>query len=660
MTAFRRYDIDGLRAVAVLPVLFYHAAFWPFASGYVGVDVFFVISGYLITALILRESRNGTFTFSDFYDRRIRRILPALTLLLLATCVAAAIILLPDEVFWLTKCLISSALFGVNILYWLKSHDYFQVTAADNPLLHIWSLSVEEQFYFIWPLVLVLFLKSRWRAYLPWLVGGLTILSFVAAVSVSFADPRAAFYLLPTRAWELLLGALLACTKFPYARSQRGSGIAGIVGVILIAWATIAPTTATESFPNWNCCAATIGAVLILYAGEQGAHPVGRLLGSPIPAFIGKISYSLYLWHWPILVFAHLAANRELTSSERGLALFASGLAATLSWWLIEQPIRRRQFRWHDLRVAIPIGIGTSVMIATFGFWVWLEKGLVAWYPPAIQRHYWDAELNFPDKPCEDRRGTAVTLNEDRCVYGDKQHANEILIWGDCYGDTLSESLKAFAAEKHLRLRVVSMQGCPPLPEIYVRYKSGEIRPGCYLRNETTLRALLTTTKTKLVVVDGNWRRPIQLESMSRTSPRHYGRGESRESLAAGLDHLAQKLSSHGYKVLIMGSVPAYHDNPVHCLGRQIRLGSSTDACTRTDREEEEFIDGTIRKIAAKYPNVRAYFPVEALCDGASCRLVADGHLLYKDFAHLSNAGALLIGRQVQQTLRDWDLDTAP
>lgn len=357
-----RKEIDGLRALAVLPVILFHAGFETFSGGFVGVDVFFAISGYLITTIILAELEQGKFSIVNFYERRARRILPALFLVMLASIPFAWVLLTPFDLNSFAESLIAVPLFVSNIFFW-REGGYFETSAELKPLLHTWSLAVEEQYYVLFPLFLMLFWKygKRWiRATL-----GLTFLaSLIVAQWASYAKPDAAFYLLPTRGWELLIGAFAAIylsqtnqKKFSKCLSELG----GWLGVVLIFYAVFAYAKATP-FPGFYALAPTLGtALIILFANRQTI--VGKFVGNKLFAGIGLISYSAYLWHQPVLAFArHWSTHLDqlLTSL---LVTFVLAISY-LSWRFIERPFRSKE-RFDRKFVFTASFVGALVFIFT-------------------------------------------------------------------------------------------------------------------------------------------------------------------------------------------------------------------------------------------------------------------------------------------------------
>ena len=293
-----RRDIDGLRALAVVPVLLFHVDLWPFSGGYVGVDIFFVISGYLIASIIGHDLAEGRFTLTGFYVRRIRRIFPALFVMIAFTILVGGLILLPLDYRRLGASALATTLFASNI-YFARQSGYFGASAEEAPLLHSWSLAVEEQFYIVFPLLMLVGwrLGGRYRLLLS-MVAGLSLLSAMHMVETA---PASAFYLPHTRGWEFLGGAMLAVGRLPAFRSPQIANAAAAAGAALIGWAVLRFSAATP-FPGAHALFPVVGAMLILHAGRTGSLVSGAL-SKPAPVFIGRISYSLYLWHWPLIVF---------------------------------------------------------------------------------------------------------------------------------------------------------------------------------------------------------------------------------------------------------------------------------------------------------------------------------------------------------------------
>src|SRR5882724_53425 len=335
-----RPEIDGLRAVAVLSVVLYHAGFGC-SGGYIGVDVFFVVSGFLITSLIWSDLEKGRFTFANFWERRARRIVPALVVVTLVTLVIGAVLLLPADLKNLGRASASQAVFTANIHYWLDS-GYFAGESAEKPLLHTWSLAVEEQFYLIVPFIMWLTYRTkvlRGRA----AVISILLTGFIISLALSiygihdFRFPSATFYLLPTRAWELLTGAIVAfLPALPGLLGRRVTReLLSLSGLALILYPVLFYTAETP-FPGLAALPPCLGTALLILANgridSKAPTVIGRILSIRAVVFIGLISYSLYLWHWPLLAFSRYRAYAPLTVGNR-IAIVAVGFAlAVLSW----------------------------------------------------------------------------------------------------------------------------------------------------------------------------------------------------------------------------------------------------------------------------------------------------------------------------------------
>ncbi|MBJ6611533.1 MAG: acyltransferase [Candidatus Thiothrix moscowensis] len=366
-----RKEIDGLRALAVLPVILFHAGFGWVPGGFVGVDVFFVISGYLITSIILDELEAGRFTLAGFYERRARRILPALFFVLLVCLPMAWWLLLPAELMNFGKSLIAVAGFVSNILFWLQT-DYFAATAEQIPLLHTWSLAVEEQYYLLFPLLLLL----TWDLGKRWLLGLLVLialLSFVWAEWLWRQSVEANFYLLPSRAWELMLGAL-AAFYLQKNRVEQGTlaQIASLLGLGLLLVAIFGLHEGVP-FPSLYALLPTLGAVLLIMFATPATW-VGRWLGKRVLVGIGLISYSAYLWHQPLFVFARMQATEEPSAVFMAGLIVLTLLLAYASWRWVEQPFRERS-RFTRQQIFAMAALGSVLLVVT-GVWLVAAEGL--------------------------------------------------------------------------------------------------------------------------------------------------------------------------------------------------------------------------------------------------------------------------------------------
>jgi peptidoglycan/LPS O-acetylase OafA/YrhL len=358
-----RPEIDGLRAVAVIPVILYHAGFELFSGGFIGVDVFFVLSGYLITSILLGEHESGKFSLVGFYERRARRILPALFFVMAASIPFAWAYLWPEDLKDFSQSIVAVSTFASNFLFWTES-DYFDATAELKPLLHTWSLAVEEQFYVLFPL----FLAVTWgfgKRQMFFLVVAVAALSLVAAEWASVRFPSASFYLLPTRAWELLLGALVAFYMFRKT-DIRGNQSLSILGLAVLAFSILAFDEQTP-FPGLIALIPTIGVVFIVLYTREGML-VHKALSNRLLVGVGLISYSAYLWHQPIFAFSK---HRSIDEPTVGLLISLIALTFALSWasWrFVEQPFRdKHRFTKKQIFVSALSVSGLFVLFGAVG-----------------------------------------------------------------------------------------------------------------------------------------------------------------------------------------------------------------------------------------------------------------------------------------------------
>ena len=377
-----RAEIDGLRSLAILPVVAFHAGIERLSGGFTGVDVFFVISGFLITKIILDElgdPAGSRFSILEFYKRRILRILPALAVVLAATAAAAWAIMLPNEFLATGRSVAATALFLSNVYFW-RTSGYFADAAELKPLLHTWSLAVEEQFYVFFPILLVLvarFLRGRFAL----AIALLSAASLALCLVLTPRAPSAAFFLLPARIWELGLGALIAAGGVPRVADARARGALAGLGIALILFGVFA-LSEEDPFPGWNALYPVLGAGLVIAYARDTAP--GRLLSAAPLVYAGKISYSLYLWHWPVIVFYRMRLGAALDPLDIAAVIGLSWLLADLSWRYVERPFRSPEFRLAPApRV---VGWGVACLAAFLALGGLIDRTGARWrgYPPEV------------------------------------------------------------------------------------------------------------------------------------------------------------------------------------------------------------------------------------------------------------------------------------
>ncbi|NBO19371.1 MAG: acyltransferase [Proteobacteria bacterium] len=453
-----RPDIDGLRAFAVLVAVLFHAYGPAMPGGYTGADIFFVISGYLITGIILRDAEKGRFHIGDFYVRRCRRIIPALAATLTFCLAAGWQLLWVDDYRYLLRNTFTSALFYQNIFLWQHT-DYFAPAAKFHPLLHLWSLGVEEQFYLLWPGLLWLALRWRWN--ISRLIAALLLLSFTFCLWVVRHDHMAAYYLLPSRFWELAIGGLLAAYRPRLSLSPRVAAVASATGMLMLC-ASMVVMVAGMPYPSAWALLPTLGTTLVIAAGPQAW--LNRCLLSSRPAvFIGLISYPLYLWHWALLALVRINWGEEAPTPWIVGAVACSFLLSVLTYYGLETPARRQT----SPQRARAIALGLLAWLAALAIISHANRaGFPAGYAehPKLQRQY-DYNADFRSHHCDLEWGDAITLRPD-CIEPDfkKRGNTSLLLWGDSFAAHLYRGLLALKQEApELRLAQYNKTGCPPL-----------------------------------------------------------------------------------------------------------------------------------------------------------------------------------------------------
>jgi peptidoglycan/LPS O-acetylase OafA/YrhL len=641
--AYRR-DIDGLRAVAVLGIVGYHAFPGLVPGGFAGVDVFFVISGFLITGVIARGREAGSFAWGGFYLRRARRILPALIAVCLTVALAAAWIEMPRQLAVTGAALGASALFGANVLF-ARSPGYFAPAAQESPLLHLWSLGVEEQFYLLWPLLIALLLLKPIRAARPWLAGALLVLSLAAAQSMLLrgAD-NAAFFGLPARAWEFLCGGLLSLTPGRPPAPRAAEAAAG-AGLVLIA-AALFGLNDRMPFPGLAALPACLGTALVLWSGGGQAPAAARLLRARPTVAIGRISYSLYLWHWPLLVMAAGLAQRPLEASERaGLVALSFALAA-VTWRWVEEPFRRGPMERPWPRLA-PYAVGLAVVLGA-GLVLFLTRGLPGRLPPAAREAaaIETRDVNPLRNLCFGHPGP---LPPTGCRFGASPDAKnyDVLVWGDSHGDAVTPGVVEWARRRGWSVREATQGGCPPFTDRRIPLLK-VLEKACRGTTAEVMQEIAADPKLKLVVLAARW--PLYRDAppfYDVNSPRVGAPGFKARvsSLQPSMsDTLATLAAATRAQVLVIGPVPELTLIPPQCLAQQRYLHGDERRCfsapaalplARLRPAEAE-----LRQALAAHPKVRAVFPSGDLCSDRTCVSAMDGRLIYFDDDHLSASGA--------------------
>lgn len=642
-----RKDIDGLRAIAVLAVILNHARIPGFSGGYVGVDVFFVISGYLITSIIVREIRAGEFTLVKFYERRIRRILPAWTVVAVFTFTASMILYDAEKFRAFGKSLIAATLFSSNINFWMEA-GYFDAPSQLKPLLHTWSLAVEEQFYIVFPL-LVLFIQRSFRKQLPAALAVILLISFGFAVRQVAADPATAFYMAHLRSWELLIGSLLALQVFPNLESVPLNNALAIMGMLLIGY-SIHQFDDNTLFPGLNALPTVAGTALLLYGNSMEKNMVGRFLSFEPLVFIGKISYSLYLWHWSIIIFANYYAIRPLTAIELGGALFLIFIVSALSWRWIETPFRSKSFFSTGQIYGIAAGSAAFLLVAAGTVYVF--DGFPSRAGAQIAGAYSTENERWLFEDCDANIVDALDVLLT-CRIGSKGQPETFMVWGDSQAPTYGKAIHEIALQRNLAGVITYLKGCPPLMDIEPDPKSGDI--SCPEYNQRVIEYLKNNPQISTVIMAGRF--TIWVEN-TRYKYEEGGKGYLRDATGelpglsqdelfrAGLEKSVTTLQGMGRTVILIAPVPEVgYDVP---SANYIALKTGRDVNLIVAPTLDEFLARnsktlTVIEEVRRDHSIRVIEPWKTLCNNDICRVAIDETPLYVDNNHLSVFGTEFI-----------------
>ncbi|MHC8326144.1 acyltransferase family protein [Pseudomonas sp. LB1P83] len=623
-----RSDIDGLRAIAVLSVVIFHLGLGLFPGGFVGVDVFFVISGFLISKIIYTETASGSFSIANFYVRRARRILPGLLSVLVVCSICAGYLLYPSELVSYAKSVISTALFSANI-YFYATLNYFGPSAGEIPLLHLWSLGVEEQFYILFPILAIVMAASPTRN-LRIVIFSLLAASVASSVWLLSRDPSAAFYLLPFRAFEMLIGSALALPGRGVSLSKSSSALVCAAGLTCICVAVFGYDKATL-FPGLAALLPCIGAVLIIYAGEQKNALSQRVLGNEFLASIGKISYSLYLVHWPVIVFGKRAFPYADQYTFAASAFAVSLLLAYLNFRYIEQPFRGRSSIQRPAKVlGVSFAALASVMFIS-GLTVY-KGGFVGGIDHRVQKvlSYLSYDASGPYKT-----GTCFQTSEQDPQEVDissclpKESSKKIMLWGDSHAAQYIPGLTRTLESRGYSLGFLTAQSCPPIMGVTVLSN-----PRCGAFNEMALPVILNE-KPEIIIMSANWvTNQVTMNLLEKT---------------------IKQLSDTGIKLVLLGESPLYKQNVPAIIAEKIKSGN-TDF-TAPELLVHLFLDHSQRVMSRRFANrtdVKYIYVMNILCPDNKCPLTTpNGTPTAFDIAHLTKEGSEVFAEKLTPLILD-------
>jgi peptidoglycan/LPS O-acetylase OafA/YrhL len=627
-----RPDIDGLRAIAVLLVLVFHFDLVAGGNaGFIGVDIFFVISGFLITSIIKRQLDENTFSVKAFYLNRVRRLAPALFAVLMLVMLAGLVWLLPTELEELSKEAFLAQLYVVNFYYW-QNINYFGLNASHVFLLHTWSLAVEEQFYLVYPLVVLLL--HRYLKHYFWAALALgCALSFSLSILLIEHKPQATFYLLPTRAWELLAGGLIPFLDTRLKLSARANKLTGLLGLGAIL-AGVLFFSESVRFPGFFALAPTLGGVCLILSGAGGATPATRLLSLPPLVYIGKISYSLYLVHWPINVFAAILLGEDHSYLWRlGMFCFSVALSAGI-YHTIENPFRRRRLLGtsRQLTQGYLAGIAATVVIFLS---VHGTGGLPKRYPSDVVRIA--GHVNDKTSPLTECRftGNPVLTKENFCRIGIPNKAPKWLVYGD------SHAWAAHAVfEKWLNLKdeaglFMYLHACPPLNGIHMFRDRGN----CFAFNKAISSFLAKEHEISDVAIVSTWRQAAE-GGLSTSPDKKLSKDESIRLFEKKFSATMEYLHALQKQVLVWGPVPGARRNVPLALARATISGRPANVEITRDEYFStcEFFFRALR--TNRHLIAHSFSPAKALCEPDRCAVTVDGRPVYFDTNHLTKSSA--------------------
>ena len=628
-TGFRT-DINALRAIAVVAVVLYHLGVPGISGGFAGVDVFFVISGYLITGHIAEQCAVGRFSLLAFYGARLRRIFPALALVCVVCLAWGWLYVLPTDYIDQARHA-AAAIFFVSNQAFAGERGYFDASALSKPLLHTWSLAIEGQFYLFLPL-LFLFAQRLRRNLGPGVIGALLLASFAWCVYLGSQDAGAPFYSLSARAWELLAGGWLALRRWkkPAPALANAGSIAALLGLLLCFTVVDAKTV----WPGvWTLL--PVAATCLMLAAQDGPWLRPWLSSWPLQR-LGDISYSLYLWHWPLLVFLHSqieASDRMFGAGDRWLLLGASVLLATLSWKYVELPTRFNKAWWTRRRIWTGALLAQLLVLMT-GTAIVASHGAPVRLPDYVRRANDAIFVNTPRDECFRQDDSTKDAPEAFCTMGATNVAPSILLWGDSHANQYLTAVSDAASALGQSGLIATHSGC----------SAADVRQGtpvqqvCDRFNSEVLRMLAQTPSIQTVVLGRFW------------GPEDLG------NVAANLA-LVDWLIQHGKKVVLLGPLPYPGFNvPYVWSYRQLKAGHSIETMglglasqsgvIAMNRALQSGIGPAIARNQAAYINVFG-----SLCDNAGCKLVESGISHFRDDSHLSNTGAAIMRQPIQSAL---------
>jgi len=634
--------IDGLRALAVILVILHHLGDWAgLSGGYVGVDVFFVISGFLITSIVKAEIDAQRFSFGGFYRRRVIRLAPAYFTVLITTTIAALVWMLPAEMIAYARSAAASSLFIANFHMWREVGGYFGAASETTPLLHLWSLAVEEQFYLFWPLMLLLghrWLGLRWMAFL---VVAITLGGIAVSQWGVMRFPAAAYYLLPTRFFELSAGAALA--YLPVARVGRLlRTLVSACGLGLILYASVSYGRETL-FPGYAGLAPVLGTLLLLRYGA-GAGVVGAILSAPLSILLGRISYPAYLWHWPVIAFLNLN-EVPITYFVGSTVFLATFVLAWLTYQVVELPARKfidvPEWKVIFVGAAAPIAASVAASVAVIHM-----QGLPSRFPDSLNLKS-EALLAYPHLlrgRCNEGPPTSP-LPPDDCVLGRPYGDVDFLLVGDSHANHFTGFLDELGSAAEMRGYDLTRSQTAFLPGIdfWTPREGKPEQHRNFVPRNNYISGLLRREKYRFIVLAGAWNGYFTAGTFIKRGPI-----EGEEAFKEGMREAIKEAKAAAQTVVVLQTVPGLPAGLHDCSLRNERFGHSHDCSLSVERYEAQVagVGSFFQELKADFPEVVWIDPALIMCEAGRCATEIDGLPLYKDGGHLNDLGSRLLAQK--------------
>jgi len=632
-----RPEISGLRAIAVLPIIFFHAGFDMFKGGYLGVDIFFVISGYLITTILSKEIDAGNFSFVGFYERRARRILPALFFMLFIIIIISWFWLLPNEMRRFSQSLVSVLVFASNIFFYITT-DYFTGGGEFRPLLHVWSLSVEEQYYFIYPAFLILIYKIK-KHYQYLLLLLVFLLSLLYSEYLLDIDAKFSYYTLPTRAYEFIVGAFSAFYVSKINATNRKyllNEIMSFIGAGMIVFSVFLFDKLTP-FPGFYALVPTIGAaIIIVYCTESTI--IGRLLSNKILVNIGLMSYGAYLWHHPLFALSRHRLIAPLGDYQIILLIILTFIMAYISYRYIEGPFRDK--RLFNRKVVFISFMLASLAFVSFGLFGHFNEGFAQRIPKKVSDVHIsrESEKLMKMSGCEIANGV---FNNSKCLRGHLEFIPNMVLVGDSHAQSITQELSGIFNDKKKSFLPYVKSSCPL--NFYRQDSYNKSNSACNKYQDAIYQ---DSTKNNIQFYVIFSRRDF-LNKILPTSQKV----EFTNHLKSVLN-----LADRGKKIILINPVPAYETHVSDYMSKNILFyDSKLDHITQSQDEFESrmsFFTDKYKQLA-KHENIYNVSILDLFCDDSTSKCITqiDGVPLYYDKDHLSYAGANLIAKKVSEVI---------